>query len=68
MDLLSTLSDADIRNLIKNIDSKQFCFLILGLSQNDKNRVYAQLSDNAKTLINSDISKLEQATASILVG
>lgn len=68
MDLLSTLSDADICNLIKNIDTKKFCFLILGLSKNDKNRLYAQLSDNAKTLVNADISKLEQATANILVG
>ncbi len=68
MELLAAQSDADIRNLIKGIDAKQFCFLILGLSENDKKKVFAQLSDNAKASINADIVKLVQATKNIQIG
>ncbi len=68
MDLLAAKSDADIQNLIKGIDTKQFCFLILGLSENDKKKVFAQLSDNAKALVNADVLKLEEATKNIHIG
>lgn len=68
MDLFSSLSDADIQRFIKNIDSKKFCYLILGLSESDKNRVYSQLSDKAKELVNADVKKLEQATAGVVIG
>lgn len=62
MQLLSNLSDQEVIEFIKNIDSKKLCFLMMGLGEEDKVRIYSQISDAAKGMLAQDIAILDSAT------
>ncbi len=62
MQILSKLSDQEVIELIKQIDSKKLCFLMMGLCEEDQNKVYSQISTEARKLIDQDIAILNSAT------
>lgn len=59
--LLVSMSKDEVLEMIKNIDQRKLCLLMMGMGEDDQDKIFSYLSNDAKKLLKIDIVKLEIA-------
>lgn len=58
--IIVSLTDAELTDLITNIESEKLCLLMLVLGEEGQNRILSTMSETAQKFFLDDVKKLEE--------